>query len=202
MLPYHHLCVNKEMKEDLGIWLKFLNNPVVYCRPFLDFTRILMADQLFRFTDVSGTIGYGGIYNKWFYGEWEDQLLALEPSIEFKELYGVAVSIFLWAHNYRNSRICLFCDNQAVVSMINNATSNCRRCLVLVHLIMLRSLELNVRIFAKFVSTKDNYFADSLSRGQLSRFWKLAHLHGRNFKASPEKIPQELFPIVRKIWKI
>ena len=37
LLPHHHIRVNMEMKDDLKMWLTFLNHPTAYCRPFLDF---------------------------------------------------------------------------------------------------------------------------------------------------------------------
>ena len=35
--PHHHIRVNAEMREDLAMWLQFLQHPAVFCRPFMDF---------------------------------------------------------------------------------------------------------------------------------------------------------------------
>ena len=51
--------MNQEMKNDLFVWLQFLNNPVVYCRPFIDFTEMLIATDLEWSSDASGAIGFG-----------------------------------------------------------------------------------------------------------------------------------------------
>ena len=193
-MPYHHIRVNTEIKKDLDMWLKFLNNPVIYCRPFIDYSEILMAETIDWFTDASGKIGMGGYCKQeWFQEEWNKCWLAQEePSIEYLELATVLCSIYFWVENYKNCHICLYCDNQAVISMINNATSSCRNCMVLIHLLTLKSLELNVRIFAKSVPTAKNYFADTLSRFQMNRFWDLADREQRAFCRTPRKVPTAL----------
>ena len=59
--PHHHIRVNAEMREDLRMWLAFLNHPSVFCRPFLDYSRILVANEIDMFSDASGRIGMGAI---------------------------------------------------------------------------------------------------------------------------------------------
>ena len=46
MKPHHHVNVKKEMKDDLGVWMSFLENADIYCRPFIDFSVELQADDL------------------------------------------------------------------------------------------------------------------------------------------------------------
>ena len=136
----------------------------------------------------------------WFQKRWDQEWINAEsPSIEYLELMGVVVSVFLFADDFINSRICLFCDNQAMVSMINNATSSCKNCMVLIRLLTLRSLESNVRVFAHFVDTKQNYFADALSHFQDACFWFLAEKYGHHFNTKGLEIPDELWPI-QKLW--
>ena len=201
LAPHHHIRVNVEMCNDLQVWQSFLNNPVIYCRPFIDFSLVLTASQLQWFTDASGRISFGGIHEKqWFLGQWTDDFLSLEPSIEFLELYAVTVSVLLWIEQYVNRRICLFCDNQAVVQMVNNATSSCKQCMVLIRILTLRSLEANTRIFAKYVPTAKNSFADALSRNQMGQFWRLARSHNVQFEENPREIPSQLWPIREKLW--
>ena len=71
MKPYHHIRVNQEIRSDLTMWLEFLTNPVVYCRPFIDYTATLKATDLKRTTDALGKIGVGGVCNShWFQAKW------------------------------------------------------------------------------------------------------------------------------------
>ena len=149
MRAYHHVNVNKHMRADLQVWKKNLMDPVVYCRPFIDYTEILIAESLDWHTDASGKIGFGGIHQEnWFRGDWPQQFLQdVNPSIEYLELFAVVISVKLWAHNYRNKPICLFCDNQAVVHMINNSTSGCPKSMSLIRKLTLTSLHYNIHIF-------------------------------------------------------
>ena len=97
MKSFHHVRVNNEMKQDLVMWTQFLNDPEVYCRPFLDFSQVITAETLDWFTDASGKISFGGIFEyRWFAGLWPESFLSeKEPSIEYLELYAVTLSILL-----------------------------------------------------------------------------------------------------------
>ena len=57
--PHHHIRINAEMRADLTMWLSFLKHPAVYCRPFLDFSCVLVADEIDMYSDASGKIGMG-----------------------------------------------------------------------------------------------------------------------------------------------
>ena len=64
MLKQHyHVSVDREMKEDYRVWLKFLQDPTSVCRPFIDFSDILTADILNFYTDASRAQDKGfGVY--------------------------------------------------------------------------------------------------------------------------------------------
>ena len=59
MKPHYHIRNTKEMKEDMKMWLDFLNHPSVYARPFLDFSSVITADEINMYSDASGKIGFG-----------------------------------------------------------------------------------------------------------------------------------------------
>ena len=50
---HHHIGVTKEVKEDLSMWLDFINHPSVYCRGFMDFKREWLADEILMFSDAA-----------------------------------------------------------------------------------------------------------------------------------------------------
>ena len=50
---HHHIRISNEIFEDLTTWKQFLQHQTVYCRPFLDFTCTLTADQIQFYTDAS-----------------------------------------------------------------------------------------------------------------------------------------------------
>ena len=73
--PYHHIKIDKELKNDCQVWELFLTNQVEVNRPFIDFNkRSFEAEQLSFFTDASKAefLGFGCYYDKeWMFGRWE-----------------------------------------------------------------------------------------------------------------------------------
>ena len=196
MKPHHHVNVNRKIKEDLRMWIKFLSNPTIYCRPFIDFSMVLEAEQLDWYTDASGVVGVGGIcQGNWFQMKWEKSFLRdYHPSIEFQELFGVAILVVLWLHKYENRRICLYCDNESVCFMLNKSSSDCMKCMALIRIITLKALQHNVRVFAQHLRTDQNYLADSLSRYQMNKFWEKVEEDELLVNYYPDDIPEVLLP--------
>ena len=150
--PHHHLRVTSDMREDLTMWSRFLNDPSVYCRGFMDFDNTWNADQIAMYSDTSKNpdLGYGAVcQDSWTYGQWDSDFMVLDPSIEYLELYALVVGVVNWIHRFSNRRIILFCDNQSVVSMVNKTTSSCLKCLKLIRILVFHSLKCNVRVYAR-----------------------------------------------------
>ena len=200
--PHHHIRLNAEMRQDLMMWLTFLEHPSVYCRPFLDFSSVIIADDIDMFSDASGSIGMGAICGKdWMYQKWDQEFVrSSKPSIEYLELYSVTAAVLTWIHQFRNKRIILFCDNKSVVDMINYTTTSCKNCMVLIRMIVLKGLTENVRVFAKHVKGVDNNLADSLSRDKIAYFKWLCSKQDKAINNQPIPIPQVLWPM-DKLWK-
>ena len=129
------------------------------------------------------------------YGQWDpDFIVGQDPSIEYLELFALTATVLNWIHRFKNRRVILFCDNQSVVHMINNTSSSCRNCMVLIRKVVLKSLKENVRVFARYVRSKDNTAADLLSRLKIRQFKSL-----KRWENQPTAVPSELWPI-SKIW--
>ena len=142
---------------------------------------------------LSNIIGYS------LNGE-EQYIEQYSPSIEYLELLGVTAALLTWGHLLKNIRIIVFCDNQAVVGMINKMTSSCRNCMYLLRLITLNNLIYNCRVFAKYISTTDNNLSDSLSRLQFGCFWRL--VKEKNIPMNP--LPLDILPLIwpaSRIWQ-
>ena len=197
--PHHHIRLKADGKEDLRMWLSFLQHPSVYNRSFMDFTKTWSADEISMFSDASKNplLGCGATcMDSWSYMQWNKSFIVKnDPSIEYLELYGVLVAVLNWLHRFRNKRIVLFCDNQSVVYMINNMTSSCKQCLVLIRLLVLHSLKLNVRVFAKHLSSKANKNSDLLSRLKIQEFLK----QKKSWDKFPTPIPEAIWPMT-KLW--
>ena len=203
MKPHYHLRVNMEMKMDLTIWQAVLNNQNIFCRPFMDFSKCWHADDLDWYTDSSKNpnLGMGGYFkNLWFSQKWDSQfIIDANPSIQYLELFAVTTAIMAWIHLIPNRRVVIFTDNDSVKNMINNSTSGCKNCMVLIRLIVMKGIVYNTRIFAKHVPTKSNKLADLLSRMKIKQFWK--EIQKRNKPMNDQKIdiPKEVWPM-RSIW--
>ena len=200
--PYHHIRVNAEMKADLTMWLTFLQYPSVFCRPFLDFSKFLVADEIDMYSDASGKIGLGAVCGPhWMYQTWDPKFISkFRPSIEYLELFAVTAAVLSWIHLFRNRRIILFCDDKSVVDMINVTSTSCKNCMVLIRMIVLKGLIENVRIFARHVEGAKNVFADSLSRDKIKVFKDLCKEHEKEMDVNPVPVPEAIWP-VSKIWK-
>ena len=198
--PHHHIKLTEEHKLDLVIWKQFLEHPQIVARPFMDFnTAVLTLVDIDMYSDASRNFKLGfGAYcgTEWTYGQWDARFMEIcQPSIEYLELFGVAVAILNWIKLFKNKRIILHCDNEAVVHMINNTSAKCKHCMILLRLIVLETMVHNVKVTAHHVGTKANGKADALSRLDMKRFRSLDDRMNR----LPTQIPEELWPI-KKIW--
>ena len=121
------------------------------CHPFVDFTEELTAHELDFYTNSSANaiLGFGGYFGcLWFAGIWDPGFIReKQPSIEYLELYAITVAILLWAERLANLRVVIFTDNQTAMNILNNTSSSCRNCMVLVRMIVMTQLKFNVRIF-------------------------------------------------------
>ena len=198
--PHHHIKVNQEMREDLKMWLNFLNNSAVYCRPFIDFKKTWDAEEIDLYTDASGKIGSGGHCNdEYFHAIWDREFLKMKPSIEYLELHAVVTAVLIWIHKFRNRRIILFCDNKSVVDMINSNSSSCRNCMVFIRILVMKGLVENVRIFAEHLSSAANKLADLLSRDRVQDYKFLKMERGEKVARTATEMPEQIWPI-NKIW--
>lgn len=195
--PHHHIRITEEHRLDLLIWKEFLSNSDSYCRPFME-SVALHAEELDMYSDASGNfcLGFGAYCGpEWTFGQWDKSFCEKnKPSIE---IFAVLVGVLNWIKLFKNKRVVLFCNNESVVHMVNNSSSSCKSCMVLIRLVMAESLCSNVRVFAKHIGMKDNGKADALSRLDWKRFWNLAD---DTMNAAPTEIPDEIWPL-GKIWK-
>ena len=196
---HHHVKITQEHKLDLSTWKFFLEKPDSFYRGFIQ-PKLHTAQMLDMYSDASRNFRLGfGAYcgSEWTYGQWDfDFCTQKQPSIEYLELFAVTVGVLNWLRLFRNMKIVLFCDNEAVVNMINNSSSNCKNCMVLIRMVVMEGLVCNTRVFARHVSSKNNAKADALSRLQWNRFRQLANGQMSDIITS---IPACMWPM-KKIW--
>ena len=191
--PHHHIRINGEMRLDLELWQTFLKHPSVYCRPFMDLAETIVSTEIDFYTDASGRIGFGGVcQNSFMYEFWDSEFLKIEnPSIDYLEMYAVAVAVLAWIHRFKNRRVTIFTDNKGVRDMLNSTVGKTNNCMVLIRIIVLKCLVENVKLSAKYVKSEDNVFADQLSRGKLHLFRKDSKGNPGGNMASSEDLARE-----------
>lgn len=202
MRPHHHLRVTSEMKLDLGIWRSFLSQDEAVLRPFIDFDDETKFSPCPVFSDAakSSIRGYSACFLDYAsqtayhtFDMWEPGFLEqCDPSVQFLELIALSIGVVLFTPLLRNRRVKIFCDNQAVVQMVNNGASSCKFCMILIRRITLCTLLHNVALQVEYISSEDNYLADSLSRIQLNSF--LSRLPS-GFNQCRLTAPAEFFPM-------
>ena len=147
---YHHINLNREFLLDCRVWLNFLQTTDLrICRPFLDLTD--KTGQILNFSSDASkkeTLGLGAVFqNNWMAERWNpDFIKTQDPSIEVLELYALMLGLLTWSSYkelpLRNNWITIFCDNQAVVSMVNNLSTSCLQCRKFIRLIALCSISI------------------------------------------------------------
>ena len=173
---YHYVQLDINCKADIRMWQYLIArwNGVLF---FLD-NHITKAHDMSLFTDAAGSTGFGGIYqNYWFNGVWPTNLkMETNPdiSIAFQELYPVVVAAILWGQYWACKRILFYCDNQAVVHILNKGRSKSPAIMKLMRRLVITAGLHNFSFVAEHVPGVNNAIADALSRFQMPRFRKLA----------------------------
>ena len=178
MKQFHHIRVISEMTGDLQMWLQFLKYPSAHCRPFLDLSMVIIADEIEFYMDSSKnpTLGFGGhCGDSYMQAKWDyDFMMDKDPSIQYLELFAPTAGVLAWLARCKNKRIIVFSDNNGVVSMVNNTSSSCKNCMYLIRQIVLHCLINNVRLYA------------NMSGQNLTKLWTVCHtFSGLNLKSSP-----------------
>lgn len=79
------------------------------------------------FTDAAPSIGFEGFFNnQCFADKWPKELSSLPNDIlsnALMEMYPIVIACLLWGNQWSRKRIIFFCDNEAVVNIINKGRS-------------------------------------------------------------------------------
>ena len=184
--PFHHLRVTREMKEDMLVWLFFLQefNGVSY----IPEDRWFSSDSLQLFTDSAGSADLGAacfLDGKWCFFQWPEKWRGCEVlrDMTFLEMIPVVLSMFVWGTVLANKKIILHIDNEALVYVLNHQTSKSKRLMQLVRPFVLMTMKFNINFKAVHIASKNNYIADAISRRKWSRFYQL--VPGADIKPVP-----------------
>lgn len=163
------------VKQDLRWWKAFLRIFNGSCP-----IRTNTTDRLEVYTDASGT-GFGAWTSAdYLFGFWdspEEGCIHLCPppsftdlsttNINVKELWPVVASIHRWGASWRHRVVKVYTDNTQVLNMILSGRSKNFQAMDLIREIFWCCALYNIDLEACYISTKENVFADKLSRIKL-----------------------------------
>ena len=186
--PHHLIRLNKEVKEDLKVWLSFLTE--FNGRSFFIDDVWQNSSKLSLYTDASGALGFGTIFgSRWCYGKWPSDCAYC--NIAILEFYPIVPSLYLWGHEMSNQCVLFFTDNEALVHVINKQSCKDKPLMRFVRKLVSICLQHNIVFKAKHIPGIYNHLADSLSRLQVLTFRRLAPAH---MDQCPTEIPLYLQP--------
>ena len=185
--PFHHIRLTRDTKNDLHIWLQFLES--FNGKAFILYKEPVSAASLNLYTDAAQSIGFGAtLGSHWLQSKWPESWKQFNISV--LELYPILVSVHVWAHLLKNHTIIFHCDNMAVVHILNSRTAKDPHLLALLRHLVLLSLKYNINFRANHIPGLTNSIADKLSRFQAVPL-QSPHLQ---LDPSPTPLPPHLIP--------
>lgn len=173
--PHHRRRITDQVKEDLTVWARFLNE--YNGRSFFISDRFLSSATLHFFTDASTTRGFGAVFGShWTFGPWLEEFQSY--NIAVLEFYPIVLAIHLWGSEIRNRSVVCHTDNMSIMHVINNQTSKNPMLMNLLRRLVLKCLRLNVVLLAQHIPGLSNIQADLLSRLQIQKFKEASKGYG------------------------
>ena len=184
--PYYYVRLNKEAMQDLIMWSKFLHN--YNGKSFMYDVSSTDSSRVNLYSDASG-MGFGATYgSSWIQGKWPDSWKGLHITV--LEAYPLLALIGTFGLKLKNSHIKFYCDNKAVVEIINKQSSKDKHVMNIVRPLVLMLLKLNIHFVAEHIPGVDNILSDSISRFQQTP----SLLDSYNMKQVASIIPEDILP--------
>jgi hypothetical protein len=119
------------------------------------------------YTDASGAKGIGGWWGTNAFSTW------MSPNyrhklIDWKEAYAILFAFAKWGSTWRGHTVIIMCDNSTIVSCLNSKSIKGDAIHVLQLIFLVAALD-DIEIFSEWLSTKENWIADALSRFQIDK---------------------------------
>ena len=189
--PLYRTRVTRSVKEDLKVWMQFLTG----------FHGIFFLEVQKKCTGrISNSVRCGRSLRLWHLssrkvvrrfmaGGMAQRRYNKRPYI-FRILPHCG-ALWMWAEEWADSVVRFWCDNKAVVCIINSLTSQSEWIMGLVRAFTLTSLQYNNLVHARHIPGLDNSIVDTLSHQQMDRFRQLA--------PEARELPKILLP---EVWQI
>ena len=165
---HHHVGISPSARADLIWWRD--------CIQSHNGTRLINVDWSVGtvnhiFTDASD-YGCGGYFDdSWFAIVYTGSFSALrDQSINWRELHTAVKALVTWAPSIAGSRVIFHIDNMVTCHLLNKLYSPIPPLMELVRAWCLTIEAHSIEVCVVYISTEDNYLADSLSRGDIDQF--------------------------------
>jgi len=167
--PHHHLRLTSEFKKDLHWWLRFL--PLYNGVSLIPTSPWTSPDAVFSMDACLS--GCGGISSTaFFHSPFSDSVLQRCSAIHHLELLVIMVAVRLWGHLWSGQHIQVFCDNEAVVTVLISGRTKDPVLAQCLREIWFSTAQAHFELRAVHLTSKDNRVADYLSRWHLSATYR------------------------------
>ena len=170
---HHKVRLTVDALMDIEWWIKFLpswNGKSVFYNTFWT-----DSNTMHLYSDASNVALAAYFDGQWFVVPFEGSLAVLSLfSINWREMCAVALAVSTWGSQWQGQRIIMHCDNMCVVECINHGASRSPDIMRLIRNMFFVCAQYGIEVTARYVNTKCNDIADSLSRLQFERFYSCA----------------------------
>ncbi len=161
--PHNFISLKQEAILDLKMWKLFQEK--YNGKSFLNSPSLANANRINLFSDAS-KLGFGATYcSNWIQGKWPTGWEKF--NIAILETNPLLALVYTFGVKLRNSSIQFFCDNKAVVDIVNKQSSREPVIMALVRPLVLKMLELNIRFHVNHIRGLQNVLLDKISRFQV-----------------------------------
>ena len=196
--PKHHIRITLSLKEDLKVWLMFLEcfNGICYFPEIVGFQIISYSFSLtvqeMPLEDVQLIF-----IPFWTFFPWPSSWIGNEilKDITLLELLPIVLAFHIWSEHFVNKKIILQVDNKSLVHILNTKTSRSKRVMHVFRPLVLRAMIKNIQFKAVHINGVKNCIADAISRQQWQRFRRLAP----NADQEPAQVPESFVQMISSL---
>lgn len=165
----HHVRLSKEARSDIEWWFQFSeewNGVAIMRGPKEARASVTLT------SDASGGWGCGAFCGiQWFMLKWAGSIEGCHITV--KELVPIVIAAAVWGSEWQGRTVQVWCDNAAVVAIINQGSSRNKEAMHLARCLAFVLAKREFEMVATHIKGVDNSLADALSRDNLPLFRSL-----------------------------